>query len=146
MVHTHRHELRVRFLPRLLAVVAALLSVLPLSAAQGTQYFCRMMRQVTSACCCGPSHHAPGEHVVDHGPKLEAPDCCERVQKFEPAAAPALRDPSVHIPSPFLASVLAFPEVVLGPQQRGLGSARVQARAPPGSRAAIFILNCALLS
>jgi hypothetical protein len=141
------HVLRPRILAtRVLALAAALLSVLPLSAAQGTQYFCSMMRQVTSACCCGPSHRGEGEPTLDTSPKLESRDCCERVQRFEPAAAPVLRDASAHVPSPFLAAVLSFPEVVLGPELRGLGSARMRARAPPSPRVPIFLLNCALLT
>jgi hypothetical protein len=147
VLHTHMLGLPSRSLSRrLFAVMVALLSVLPLSAAQGTQYFCRMMRQVTSACCCGPSHRGPGEQHVDSGPKLEPRDCCERVQRFEPATAPAVRDASVHIPAPFLAAVLSFSDAVVAPALRGLGNARVQARAPPPPRVPIFLLNCALLT
>jgi hypothetical protein len=138
------------FATRIVVVALALLSVLPVSAAHGAQFFCRMMKQVTSSCCCAPARgEPPPEPRLEHGrcgPELDAPSCCERLRNAVQSAPAAVRDAAHQIPAPSLAAVLSFTDVLGVPAPCSVAQARVRARAPPPSQIPIFLMNCALLT
>jgi hypothetical protein len=124
---------------RIVALLAALVVVLPGGASLGAQYFCRMMDRAVPACCCAPSENdeARGETGV------RPADCCSRLAAPERSAA-AARVPSRR-PVAALSAILPEP-TYLAPSVSMSCSTTAQARAPPTVKSPLFIAYCAFLS
>lgn len=127
---------------RLLALVAALALLLPGGAAAGVRYFCDMMEQVTSSCCCPREHKAKG---ATRSVEARAPDCCKRLASPERADAPSASDLMPQLPPAALVAILE-PVASSGVESGRILAAPPQARAPPALGPPLFIVHCALLS
>jgi hypothetical protein len=126
---------------RILALLAALVVLLPGGASLGAQYFCRMMDRAVPACCCATNEtdEASGEAGV------RPADCCHRLASPDRSAAAAARGAVETIPAAALSAVL--PEPVYFPASVStVCSTTAQARAPPTVEPPLFIAHCAFLS
>jgi hypothetical protein len=132
---------------RLWPLLAALLLALPLGAG-GVQYFCHGMGQVVEKCCCSsPATRISTAISGDCGAKLQAPDCCERLERASGDVSTALHDkaglsgvtPALAEPSPIIVrgSGLVARYIVNEPVE-------AQARRPRGPP--LFLANCSFLT
>jgi len=129
-------------LARVVALLAALVAALPLSAFGQGLLFCRPMNRVMTTCCC--QHRVTA--AEPNAPTFERAPCCERIEPGShgvistvPAVASRL-DAS-------LAVALAPPfELAAVPFVRTVTSLPASARAPPETGPPLFIRHCSLLT
>jgi hypothetical protein len=130
-----------RVLARLMALAAALLMVLPAGVLPAL-YYCRMMGETTSSCCCGQNdgeQRAKGD-TDDH---IRQSPCCEIVPRSE-ATVTGSREATVKIDAAWFVARLPV-EYTLEAASRVVMSTPAQARAPPGVGPPLFLTHCSLL-
>jgi hypothetical protein len=134
---------------RLMPFFAALLLALP-GAVHGAAYlFCHGMGRVVDKCCC-PSTAASAAPSKGEtcGAKVQAPDCCERVQPASGTATAASREKAAGIDGSIPALPTTSPTVVLRSDrfERDVVPEPIEARAPPPRGPPLFIANCSFLT
>jgi hypothetical protein len=133
---------------RLMPFFAALLLALP-GAGHGAAYlFCHGMGRVVDKCCCPATvASAPGAKRDPCGAKVQAPDCCERVQPASGTATAASREKAgLDASGPALPT--ASPVIVLRSHrfERDVVPEPIEARAPPPRGPPLFVANCSFLT
>jgi hypothetical protein len=126
---------------RLMVAVAAMLALLAASAPLGTHYFCRMMGQVITECCCERSGEVPDPN---EGAQVRAADCCERLAPSLHSFVAVPGDHAAPLPPAPMLAVLLPPAIVL-PAVRLVSVPMPSARAPPLLTLRRFIAQCRLL-
>jgi hypothetical protein len=131
----------VRFKARLLALLAALLVVLPAGALPAT-YYCRWMGETMSSCCCR-GHDDKAQAKGPSEDKLKRANCCELVKSSD-SARPVTREAPIKVDAAAIVARIQV-EVVVVPESRDVPSAPAQARAHPGVGPPLFLSHCSLL-
>lgn len=132
---------------RLLPLFAALLLALP-GVGHGAAYlFCHAMGRVVEKCCCPSTEaRAPGAKPDSCGAKVQAPDCCQRVEPGSGTVAAASREKAGL--DGFVAALAdTSPIVILAPErfERDVILKPVEAHAPKPRGPPLFIVNCSFL-
>jgi hypothetical protein len=133
---------------RLMPLFAALL-LASAGAGRGAAYlFCHAMGRVVDKCCC-PSTVASARAAKREncGAKVQAPDCCERVQPASGTATAASREKAgLDSSAPALPTTSAV--IALRPERfdRDVVPEPIEARAPPPRGPPLFIANCSFLT
>ncbi len=83
---------------RLWRLFAASIVALALQVAGTVQYFCHGMGRVVAKCCCPRTTTVQSTEDLC-GSKIQARDCCERLERGD-SAAPALRDRASSLEAP----------------------------------------------
>jgi len=126
---------------RLLALLAALLVLLPGGAAARTQYLCHATGRVLASCCCKSS-----ARVSPPETRIRAKGCCDLVSSAERAAMPRSCSEATRLPAPaFLASTAPFIPVMRDAPSSEDESPRPRTRAPPALGPPLFLAHCAFL-
>jgi hypothetical protein len=131
----------VRPFVRFLALLAALLVVLP-AGALPAQYYCRWMGEVMTSCCCR-GHDGEARAQGEQPDTLRGAACCELVDSSSDAA-PGTREAPAQVAA---AAVVGRLPIELEVVVRGwlVSATPAQARAPPGVGPPLFLSHCSLL-
>jgi len=132
----------VRHFARFLALVAALLLVLP-AGALPTTYYCRWMERAMSSCCCR-GHDAAIKAQVPAQNELRRGACCELIKASSDGAAPSTRESPVRVDAAAIVARLPI-EVEPATTGRAVSPTASKARAPPGLGPPLFLSHCSLL-
>jgi hypothetical protein len=127
---------------RIFALLAAIALMLPSGAAARPHYFCKMMDEVLSHCCCSG---ARSERGSERRAEVRVPGCCEQLVMPARASGSSTADMTVDVPLAGLVAVLP-PYELVGASRSVLRSIERQARAPPGLGPPLFIAHCAFLT
>jgi hypothetical protein len=134
---------------RLLPLFAALLLALP-GAGRGAAYlFCHGMGRVVDKCCCpSAAAAAAGSKHESCGAKVQAPDCCERIQPASGTATAASREKAAGIDGSVAALSATSPVTVQRSDRfaRDVVPEPIEARAPPPRGPPLFIAHCSFLT
>ena len=130
-----------RMLARILAIMTAIVVALPASALPRTQYYCRMMGEVMSSCCC--KGHGDGTTAQVQQDEVRHPGCCELVTTSD-EAAPATRDAVAKVFPAGLVAVLPISTDIGRSTGAATRLANV-ARGPPALAGPRYITHCRLL-
>jgi len=129
-------------LARVVALLAALVAALPLSAFAEGLLFCRPMNRVMTTCCC--QHRATT--ADPNTPSFERAPCCERLESGSHGVISAVPEAAPRLDAP-LAITLAPPfELAALPFVRTVANSQALARAPPRTGPPLFIQHCSLLT
>jgi hypothetical protein len=126
---------------RILALLAALVLLLPGGASARTQYYCQMMGRVVASCCCETE-------AVSQAPRtpqqLRSADCCQRISASRSASL-GTREVVPSVPTQALLATLPAP---LRPkaQTEARGTCAEVTQAPLAIGPPLFVAHCALLS
>ena len=126
---------------RILALLAALVMLLPSGASARTEYYCRMMGRIVASSACD-EHAAKVSRPVS---ALRAEDCCQRITSASRSAVPGTREAVRDVAHAALATAVSRGFVVGLRGERGSVCAETT-QAPLAIGPPLFIVHCALLS
>lgn len=126
---------------RLMALLAAVLLLVPASAFAETIYRCRMSGSVGPECCCSraedPAQASPCQ------PEIGRPDCCQAERRAGSAAPASSVERLPNVGPAVLSATLTIEELAL--LCGTTPSAPPRARGPPAIGPPAYIENCSLL-
>lgn len=125
----------------ILALLAALVLLLPSAASAHSEYYCRMMGRIVGAASC--THEA--SQAPSHTPELEIADCCQRLSKASRSAS--LGTHSAAPSGPLAALQASRPAFIAAPAAFGEEQTCAEStQAPLAIGPPLFIEYCALLN
>jgi hypothetical protein len=127
---------------RILALLAALVMLLPGGAFARTQYYCAMMGRVMASRCCETEAVSPAPNAAQ---ELQVEDCCQRLSSGNRSASLGTRDALRGVVA--VALLTTAPEPFRLKPQADTGSVCAEAtQAPLAIGPPLFVAHCALLS
>ncbi len=127
---------------RVLALLAALVMLLPSGAPARTQYYCAMMGRVMASACCETDEVSPAPNAA---PELQAQDCCQRLSSANRNASLGTRNVLHGVVAAALPSRV-FEAFRVGPRSDTGSSCAESTQAPLAIGAPLFVVHCAFLS
>jgi hypothetical protein len=127
---------------RALALLAALIMLLPGGASARTQYYCAMMGRVMASRCCEPDAAAQAPSAAQ---ELQAQDCCQRLSSANRSASLGTRDVLRGVIAAALPSRV-FEAFCVSPRNDTGSSCAESTQAPLAIGPPLFVVHCALLS
>ncbi|MES1176939.1 MAG: hypothetical protein ABUL62_21635 [Myxococcales bacterium] len=127
---------------RLLALFAALVMLLPGTAAARAQYYCRMTGHIIGSVACDDGALSK---KADANQELQAPDCCQRLSVANRSASLGTLDAVRDIPP--AACIAVLPQAfAVRLSSRTLSVCAETTQAPLAIGPPLFIAHCAFLS
>ena len=127
---------------RLLALLAALVLLLPSAASTRTQYYCRMMGRIIDSVGCNDGARSKATSPIQ---RLQREDCCQRLTSASRSAAPGTLNALIDVaPAAEAATTLQPFPARLNRDPVSLCAESTQA--PLAIGPPLFIVHCALLS
>jgi len=127
---------------RILALLAALVLLLPGGAFARTQYYCAVMGRAVTSCCCETEAVTQAPSAAQ---ELQVADCCQRLSQANRSASLGTRDVLRGV-----AAAAVLPTVAEPIHAAALGNTAspcTQAtQAPLAIGPPLFVIHCALLS
>ncbi|MEI9938709.1 MAG: hypothetical protein WDO69_15935 [Pseudomonadota bacterium] len=130
---------------KLLALLTALLLLLPGVVSAHAQYYCQMAGHVVAACCCKAEVSARPSSGSLAAPECRVADCCQRISSPSLAASAGAKQTLQHIATAPLSFTVppAFRVSARGESRRACAEST---QAPLAIGPPLFVRHCALLS
>jgi len=127
---------------RIVALLAALLLLLPSGASAHAAFYCQMMGRVMASCCC---ENAEAAQASASAPEVQVADCCSRITAGTRSASLGAQHALDSVAAPALLRTVAEP-LPLGQLASAAGTCTASTQAPLAIGPPLFVVHCARLN